>query len=92
MNTQDILECTDEKRGSNLPTYKRFIQHVILNYIIGSFIAVLLVGMIFVFSTLNVAHHEIWGLVKIIAFSSVIMIACETIVFRVHLRPVHRFF
>ncbi|MMZ44774.1 Cyclic di-GMP phosphodiesterase response regulator RpfG [compost metagenome] len=92
MNTKISYERTDEKRGSILPIYKRFIQHVILNYIIGSFIAVLLVCMIFVFSTLNVAHYELLGLVKIVAFSSVIMIVCETIVFRMHLRPVHRFF
>ncbi|WP_025682569.1 HD-GYP domain-containing protein [Paenibacillus maysiensis] len=75
-----------------MPIYKRFIQHVILNYIIGSFIAVLLVGAIFVFSTLNVARYEFLGLMKIIAFSSIIMIACETLVFRMHLGPVRHFF
>lgn len=75
-----------------MPIYKRFIQYVILNYIIGSFIAVLLVGAIFIFSTLNVARYEFLGLMKIIAFSSIIMIVCETLVFRMHLRPVRHFF
>jgi HD-GYP domain-containing protein (c-di-GMP phosphodiesterase class II) len=87
-----FCECTDEKRGSILPIYKRFIQHVILNYIIGSFIAVLLVGTVFVFSTLSLARYEFLGLMKIIACSSVIMILCETLVFRMHLGPVRHFF
>lgn len=75
-----------------MPIYKRFIQHVILNYVIGSFTAVLLVGTIFLFSTLNIAHYEFLGLAKIIVISSVIMISCEVVAFRMHLRPVRRFF
>lgn len=75
-----------------MPIYKRFIQHVILNYVVGSFTAVLSVGTIIVFSTLNVARDEFLGLVKIIVFSSIIMIGCEIMAFRMHLKPVRHFF
>ncbi|QJD87785.1 HD domain-containing phosphohydrolase [Cohnella herbarum] len=72
--------------------YIKFIRHLFFNYIVGSAIAVLGVGGLFIFSSLQIPLNETWGLAGILFFSLLIMISCEWIVLSRQLLPIRRLF
>lgn len=68
--------------------YNRFVRHLLLNYLIGSLIAVLGVGGILIFSTLNLSFLEIRVLLFIIFSSFMVMGLCEFVVFKRHVKEI----
>ncbi|MCA1319058.1 HD domain-containing protein [Bacillus tianshenii] len=64
--------------------YHHFVRHLLLNYLIGSSIAVLGVGGILIFSTLDLSFIEIRVMFFILFTSAMVMGICEYIVFRKH--------
>ncbi|KPB04222.1 HD domain-containing phosphohydrolase [Bacillus sp. CHD6a] len=69
-------------------TYTRFVKQLVINYILGSSIAVLGVGGILIFSTLNLSHSEINIMISILLTSAFIMVLCELFAFHKQLQPI----
>lgn len=69
-------------------TYTRFVKQLVINYILGSSIAVLGVGGILIFSTLNLSLSEINIMISILLTSAFIMVLCELIAFHKQLQPI----
>ncbi|QCT01229.1 metal dependent phosphohydrolase [Paenibacillus algicola] len=65
--------------------YKSFLRQLIRNYMIGSLIAVLLVGGALMTTTLNVSYIESFRLLSILGGSFVVMLAVELFVFFKHI-------
>ncbi|WP_223299315.1 hypothetical protein [Paenibacillus darwinianus] len=72
--------------------YKNFIRRLIRDYLIGSMIAVLGIGSIFIFSALKVPFYEALLLLVILLISLIIMVYAELFVFSRHLRPIRNLF
>ncbi|PLT34496.1 HD-GYP domain-containing protein [Bacillus sp. V5-8f] len=72
--------------------YKKFINQLIRDYLIGSAAAVLGVGSIFIFFALKVSVDEVVRLFFILVISLVIMVICELFVFSRHVRPIRNLF
>ncbi|MED5017962.1 HD domain-containing protein [Paenibacillus chibensis] len=70
--------------------YRSFLKKLVLNYLVGSLLAVLVVGSTIVLTTLDVPPEEYKRLVFILVTSLVIMAAAELIVFSRHVRPLQR--
>ncbi len=68
--------------------YQNFIKRTLINYCLGSFIAVVGVGGIFIFSTLSLSTSETIYLLVTLFTSIVIMFIAELIVFRRHTHPI----
>ncbi|WP_407272125.1 HD domain-containing phosphohydrolase [Radiobacillus sp. PE A8.2] len=68
--------------------FNHFQKSLIINYILGSIIAVCLVGSTFIFSTLQLSGKEYFLLVCTLIVSIVIMFGMEFIVFRSHIFPI----
>lgn len=75
-----------------LNTYKEFLKKLLINYFIGSFIAVFGIGSLFMFSTLVISSLEIGILLFILSISIVCMGLCEWFVFKKHINPIRRVF
>ncbi|MDR0137074.1 HD domain-containing protein [Metabacillus idriensis] len=73
-------------------TYKDFLKKLLVNYFIGSFIAVFGIGSLFMFSTLIITAFEIGILVFILCISIVCMGLCEWFAFTKHIDPIKRVF
>ncbi|KGX84253.1 HD-GYP domain-containing protein [Pontibacillus marinus] len=71
-----------------MPILNTFQRRMLLNYIIGSFIAVFGVGSIFIFYTLTLSTQEITALLIVMGLSVMSMLTCEFIVFQKHIRPI----
>lgn len=69
-------------------TYTRFVKQLVINYILGSSIAVLGVGGILIFSTLNLSLVEINVMIGILLTSAFIMVLCEFYAFYKQLQPI----
>ncbi|WP_404449810.1 HD domain-containing protein [Sutcliffiella horikoshii] len=69
-------------------TYTRFVKQLVINYIFGSSIAVLGVGGILIFSTLNLSLVEINVMIGILLTSAFIMVLCEFYSFYKQLQPI----
>ncbi|WP_404462053.1 HD domain-containing phosphohydrolase [Sutcliffiella horikoshii] len=69
-------------------TYSRFVKQLVINYILGSSIAVLGVGGILIFSTLNLSLSEINVMISILLTSAIIMVLCEIYAFHKQLQPI----
>ena len=69
-------------------TYSRFVKQLVINYILGSSIAVLGVGGILIFSTLNLSLSEINVMISILLTSAFIMVLCEFYAFHKQLQPI----
>ncbi|RDI43207.1 HD-GYP domain-containing protein [Falsibacillus pallidus] len=67
--------------------YGQFKRKMIFNYFIGSFSAVIGVGSIFIFQTLDLTPHEVELIWTILVSSIIVMFICEILVYRLHLRP-----
>lgn len=83
MNTESA--CPGAKK-----LYRSFLNKLVRNYLIGSLLAVLVVGSTIVLTTLDVTPEEYTRLVFILLTSLVIMVVMELIVFSRHLRPIRQ--
>jgi HAMP domain-containing protein len=72
--------------------YKHFLNMLIRNYIIGSALAVLGVGSIAIFFTLNISSNESIRLASMLISSLCLMFLAEFLVFRNHVKPIKRLF
>lgn len=72
--------------------FKQFQRTLIVNYIIGSALAVFGVGGIFIFQTLDLSFREILLLIGIMVISGTIMINLELLLYRRHIRPIRHVF
>ncbi|RKP54151.1 HD domain-containing protein [Cohnella endophytica] len=72
--------------------YSKFLRQLFVNYVVGSAIAVLGVGSLFIFSSLQIPLVETWRLAGILFFSLLVMLSCERVVLRRHLRPIRSTF
>ncbi|WP_246073151.1 HD domain-containing phosphohydrolase [Paenibacillus dokdonensis] len=70
--------------------YRSFLNKLLRNYLIGSLLAVLVVGSAIVLTTLDVPPDEYKRLVFILLISLVFMAAAELTVFYRHLAPIRR--
>ncbi|BBI32312.1 HD domain-containing phosphohydrolase [Cohnella abietis] len=75
-----------------MSVYSKFIRDLFLNYILGSTIAVLGVGSLFIFSSLQIPSVEIWRLAGILFSSLLIMVTCELLILYRHLTPIRALF
>lgn len=76
------------KEVFQLPVLQAFQKRMLLNYIIGSFIAVFGVGSMFIFHTLTLTSREIFYLLIVMALSVACMLTCEFLVYKKHIKPI----
>lgn len=76
------------KEETTLKSYRTFLKQILLNYIIGSVIAVAVVGGLFVLTTVDAPLLQNIRMVGIMMFSFVVMLGLESIVFRHHIRTI----
>ena len=69
-----------------MSTYRTFVKQSILNYLIGSVVAVVGVGGMFIFSTLQITKTELIYLTFILFSSLIIMCVAELLMFKKHLK------
>lgn len=72
--------------------YYRFVRLLLRNYVIGSLIAVLGVGGVLVFSTLQIPRHDVLLLAETLVISLCVIMGTEFVVFLRHMRPILNFF
>ena len=72
--------------------YRQFIQRLILNYIVGSFLAVFVAGGIPMFMSIKINHTESLLLIAIIAGSLSVMAVCEFLFFMKQKNPIKKAF
>ncbi|RLQ95436.1 HD domain-containing phosphohydrolase [Falsibacillus albus] len=72
--------------------YTQFKKRMLFNYLIGSLVAVLGIGSIFIFQTLNLSATEVKAIWFILAFSLCVMLSSEMIVYRLHLKPLYEIY
>ncbi|MRH44290.1 HD domain-containing protein [Aquibacillus halophilus] len=72
--------------------FKQFQRTIIRNYIVGSLVAVIIVGSTFISQTLNVPSQDMTLLLAILLFSLFCMFTSEFLVFRLHIKPIKRVF
>lgn len=75
-----------------MPAYRQFVRVLLRNYVIGSLVAVLGVGGVLVFTTLQISRHDALILLGTLVFSLVVMLAIESTVYLRHIRPIRDFF
>ncbi|MDO7906683.1 HD domain-containing protein [Paenibacillus sp. JX-17] len=75
-----------------MPVFISFIKVLIRNYILGSVLAVMVVGMVFIVSTLEIPELEYLRLMILVLVSLMVMLAFEFVVFLFQLRPLRLFF
>ncbi|PYZ93469.1 hypothetical protein CR194_09870 [Salipaludibacillus keqinensis] len=75
-----------------MKVFEQFQKQLVLNYLLGSVIAVFGVGSVFIFHTLQLAAVEILLLVTVMIVSVAIMLAAELALFKKHIRPLKKFF
>jgi HAMP domain-containing protein len=75
-----------------LHIYRKFLKDLIRNYLFGSAVAVLGVGGIFIFSTLDLSPVEMIRMCGVLAISLLIMLGAELIMFNRHIRPIKQLF
>ncbi|WP_416151219.1 HD domain-containing phosphohydrolase [Salipaludibacillus sp. HK11] len=72
--------------------FRKFQKQLLLNYFIGSLIAVFGVGSVFIFHTLDLPLTEIIYLLLVMLISILIMVLLEITLFKKHIRPLKYFF
>ncbi|UFT99176.1 HD domain-containing protein [Radiobacillus kanasensis] len=70
--------------------YRSFQRILIRNYILGSLIAVIVIGSTFIFQTINVDTDDRIWFALIIACSFPVMFISEYLVFSYHIKPIKR--
>ncbi|WP_018133218.1 HD domain-containing phosphohydrolase [Effusibacillus pohliae] len=68
--------------------YRKFLKHLLRNYFVGSTIAVLGVGSIFIFTTLQLSPAECVYVSVILIISLLVMFGAEFLAFSRHIRPI----
>ncbi|MFC4971579.1 hypothetical protein ACFPES_28675 [Paenibacillus sp. GCM10023248] len=68
--------------------YRKFLRDLIRNYIIGSGIAVVVVGGVIISTTLAISSAEMVHIFFIMILSLCVMILAELLVFRRHMQPI----
>ncbi|MCT2537751.1 HD domain-containing protein [Aquibacillus koreensis] len=68
--------------------YKKFQYRLMGNYLIGSFIAVVIFGSVFITQTLQIPQNDMDILVGILLISIFTMITSEGIAFHYHIKPI----
>ncbi|QFT88667.1 Cyclic di-GMP phosphodiesterase response regulator RpfG [Bacillus sp. THAF10] len=76
----------------HISIYSQFIKRLIINYLIGSSIAVLGVGSVLIFTTLDLSEQETYMMATILIVSAAIMFICELSYFHHQLKPVKKIF
>ncbi|MDP4169828.1 MAG: HD domain-containing protein, partial [Bacillota bacterium] len=72
--------------------YNQFVRRLLLNYIIGSLLAIFGVGGITMFVSIKVGIHVIILLFFILMISIMVMFSVEGLIFYKHLKPIKRAF
>lgn len=72
--------------------FERFQNTLLMNYIVGSGIAVFGVGGLFIFQTLELSRVEVMSLFGIMALSGTVMVGLELLMYRSHIRPIRNVF
>lgn len=72
--------------------FERFQNTLVMNYIVGSGIAVFGVGGLFIFQTLDLSRVEVMSLFAIMALSGMAMASLELVMYRRHIRPIRDVF
>lgn len=72
--------------------FQDFQKRILLNYVIGSMLAVFGVGSVFIFHTLTLNQSESAYLFFVMISSVLIMWGAELIVFKSHVRPIREIF
>ncbi|WP_096154832.1 MULTISPECIES: HD-GYP domain-containing protein [Bacillus] len=75
-----------------MATYNRFVKQLIFNYIFGSSIAVIGIGGVMIFTTLDLSFIEINIMAFILVISFSVMCIAELIMFKKHLQPIKSVF
>lgn len=68
--------------------FKKLQKRLLLNYIIGTFLAVVGVGSVFIFHTLHFSQNEIYILLFIMLVSMLSMYSLEYIIYKHHINPI----
>ncbi|OCT15936.1 hypothetical protein A8709_09950 [Paenibacillus pectinilyticus] len=68
--------------------YRKFLRDLLRNYIMGSGIAVLVVGGVIISTTLSISNTELFRLFFILVSSLCVMMLAEFMMFRRHIRPI----
>ncbi|MDR6554324.1 HD domain-containing phosphohydrolase [Paenibacillus qinlingensis] len=68
--------------------YRKFLRDLLRNYVMGSGIAVLVVGGVIISTTLSISGVELFRLFIIMIFSLCVMMLAELLMFRRHIRPI----
>lgn len=76
--------------GAN--TYRSFVRALIINYLIGSVVAVIGVGGTLMFSTLSVSQSDDSLLAITLGISLIIMVCTESVIFTRHVAPIRAVF
>lgn len=72
--------------------FERFQRKLVMNYIIGSTLAVFGVGGVFIFQTLELSIQEYLALFGIMICSGMVMITAELMMYRRHIQPIRDVF
>ncbi|REE55358.1 putative nucleotidyltransferase with HDIG domain [Paenibacillus taihuensis] len=75
-----------------MAVYQLFIRQLIRNYFIGSAIAVLGVGSVIIFMTLELSKREVGALLFVLVCSLLVMFISELVAFRRHIHPIQSCF
>nr|WP_312875691.1 hypothetical protein [Paenibacillus planticolens] len=68
--------------------YQKFLRDLVRNYILGSGIAVVVVGGVIISTTLSISYAEMERIFFIMTSSLCVMLLAELLVFRRHMRPI----
>lgn len=68
--------------------YRKFLRNLLLNYIMGSGIAVVVVGGVIISTTLTISNAEMVRVFFIMITSLCVMMLAEIAVFRRHMKPI----
>lgn len=86
--TRNAPDLSTRKAGELMDVYRSFVRRIIINYLIGSMTAVLLVGGTFIFTTLEIPDIEISVMLATIFFSLIVMMVAELYVLKIDLRMI----
>lgn len=90
----NIKECDDDEYQSisagRERLYRDFLKRLIFNYIVGSIMAVMVLGSVVMITTLGISLVENKRLILILSLSLVVMMTAELTVFFRQLRPIRR--
>ncbi len=73
---------------SSVNEYQKFLRQVLFNYILGSLIAVMVVGGLLVWNTMDTSVLQSTRMIGIMLISFVVMLIVEGLVFRKHIQPI----